>query len=215
MTVQEALNKATEGGYHISGSDGMDTDYEGATNDYSAWTRKDNKSSFLVPTEETFLDPQFWQALGRALGWSEACDLAISCRHGEEECQSCRGSSWMYQWHCFIQALADGNTPEAFFAHLTSSPTRSSETKHRHQAGTDRPRRACLSLITAETRQHAQRLCDEAARAQQEAHAAIRLAQCTRQRRQSEHVERGLWREHCGVQCSTPERVLTHAFPAV
>ena len=53
MTVQEALNKATEGGYHIYGSDGMDTDYEGATNDYSAWTRKDNESSFIVPTEET------------------------------------------------------------------------------------------------------------------------------------------------------------------
>jgi hypothetical protein len=27
----------------------------------------------------------------------------------------------MYQWHCFIQALADGSTPEAFFAHLSAS----------------------------------------------------------------------------------------------
>src|SRR5207244_9197430 len=110
MTVQEALNKATEGGYHIYGSDGMDTDYEGATNDYSAWTRKDNESSFLVPTEETFLDPQFWQALGCALGWSEGCDFALIGGHEEEEGQSYRGSSWMYQWHCFIQALADGKT---------------------------------------------------------------------------------------------------------
>src|SRR5207244_5609552 len=172
MTVQEALNKATEGGYHISGSDGMDTDYEGATNDYSAWTRKDNASSFLVPTEETFLDPQFWQALGRALGWSEVCDLALIGVPGEEEGQHCRGSYWMYQWHCFIQALADGNTPEAFFAHLISSPTMSSEKKNRHQAGKAHLHRSCLFLITAETRQHAQRLCDEAARAQQEAQAA-------------------------------------------
>jgi hypothetical protein len=124
MTIQEALNKATEGGYHIHGSDGMDTDYEGATNDYSAWTRKDNESSFIVPTEETFLDPRFWQALGRAFGWSEVCDLAITCVHGEEECQSCRGYYWMYQWHCFIQALADGNPSDTFFAHLTSSQTR-------------------------------------------------------------------------------------------
>ena len=60
MTIAEVLNTATEGGYHIYGADGMDTDYEGATNDYSAWTRKDNASTFLVPTEETFLDPQFW-----------------------------------------------------------------------------------------------------------------------------------------------------------
>jgi hypothetical protein len=129
MTIEEALNKATEGGYHIYGSDGMETYYEGATNDYSAWTRKDNESSFLVPIEETFLDPQFWQALGRTLGWSAACDLAITCVHGEEEWQSCRGYYWMYQWHCFIQAIAHGNTPEAFFAHLTSPQTMSSGKK--------------------------------------------------------------------------------------
>jgi hypothetical protein len=41
----------------------------------------------------------------------------------------------MYQWHCFIQAIADGNTPEVFFAHLTSSQTRSSGQKHQHQGG--------------------------------------------------------------------------------
>jgi hypothetical protein len=51
MTIQEALNKATEGGYHVQGSDGMDTYYEGASNEYSAWTRKDNESSFVVPVE--------------------------------------------------------------------------------------------------------------------------------------------------------------------
>jgi hypothetical protein len=121
MTIQEALNTATEGGYHIYGSDGMDTFYEGANSEYSVWTRKDNESSFLVPTEETFLDPKFWQALGRTLDWSERCDLAITCVHGEEECSRCRGYYWMYQWHRFIQALANGNTPEAFFQHLPFS----------------------------------------------------------------------------------------------
>ena len=126
MTIQEALNKANEGGYHIYGSDGMDTYYEGANSEYSVWTRKDNESSFIVLTEKTFLDPQFWQALARALGWREGCDLAITCVHGEAEGQRCRGYYWMYQWHCFIQALAEGNTPDAFFAHLPSSQTRSS-----------------------------------------------------------------------------------------
>jgi hypothetical protein len=121
MTIEEAINKANEGGYHIYGSDGMDTYYEGANSEYSVWTRKDNESSFIVLTEKTFLDPQFWQALGRALGWSEVCDLSISCAHRHEECQRCRGYYWMYQWHCFIQALAEGNTPEVFFNHLTSS----------------------------------------------------------------------------------------------
>ena len=121
MLIQEARNKAAEGGYHIHGSDGMDTDYEGANREFSLWTRKDNKSSFMVPVEETFLDPRFWQALGHTLGWSAVCDLAIICVHGEEESRRCRGYYWMYQWHCFIQAIAYGHTPEAFFARLTSS----------------------------------------------------------------------------------------------
>jgi hypothetical protein len=123
MTIQEAINKATEGGYHIHGSDGMETYYEGANSDFSVWTRKDNESSFLVPMEETFLDPRFWQTLGRALGWSEACDLFITCVQGHEEYRRYHGYYWMYQWHCFIQEIANGKTPEVFFAHLTSSPT--------------------------------------------------------------------------------------------
>ena len=59
MTVQEVIAQAVEGGYHIYGSDGMDTLYEGANSEFSAWTRIDNKSSFMIPTEETFLDPGF------------------------------------------------------------------------------------------------------------------------------------------------------------
>jgi hypothetical protein len=123
MTIEEVLKKATEGGYHINGSDGTETSYIGANDEYSAWTRTDNDSSFMVPVEETLLDPRFWQALGRTLGWGEVCDLAITCVHGAEECQSCRGYYWMYQWHCLIQALAHGDTLEAFFAHLTFSQT--------------------------------------------------------------------------------------------
>ena len=185
MTVQEALNKANEGGYHIYGSDGMDTLYEGANSEYSVWTRKDNESSFIVLTEKTFLDPQFWQALGRALGWNEACDLAISCVHGHEECQCCRGSYWMYQWHCFIQALADGNTPEAFFAHLTSSQRRSSGEKNRHKAGKPHLHRSFLFLVAEEARQRSQHICEEAAVVQEVAKDMVQLTRLARQRRWS------------------------------
>ena len=137
MTIQEAINKANEGGYHMHGSDGMATSYDGATNEFSAWTRKDNLSTFLVPTEETFLDPKFWQALGCALGWSEECNLAILCRHQEEEGQRYRGYYWMFQWFRFIQVLADGNTPEAFFAPLPSAQRLASETTNPPQAARD------------------------------------------------------------------------------
>jgi hypothetical protein len=121
MTIQEAVNTAVAGGYHIHGSDGIATVYTGANSEYSAWTRTDNHSSFMVPVHETFLDPAFWQALGRALGWEEACELALTCVHGHEECRQCHTYYWMYQWHCFIQQIAHGHTPDAFFASLSYS----------------------------------------------------------------------------------------------
>ena len=118
MTIQEAVNTAVEGGYHIHGSDGVATVYTGASSEYSAWTRTDNHSSFMVPVQETFLDSTFWRALGRALGWEDHCELVIICVHGHEECRRCHGYYWMYQWHCFIQAIAQEHTPDAFFASL-------------------------------------------------------------------------------------------------
>ena len=116
--IQEAVNTAVEGGYHLYGSDGMATVYAGANSEYSAWTRTDNHSSFMVSVHETFLDPAFWRALGRALGWEEACDLVMTCVHGHAECRRCYSYYWMYQWHCFIQHLAHGHPPDTFFASL-------------------------------------------------------------------------------------------------
>jgi hypothetical protein len=181
MTIQEAMNKAVEGGYHIHGSDGTETDYEGTNGAFSLWTRTDNASSFMIPMEETYLDPRFWQALGRALGWSEVCDLAITCVHGEEECQRCRGYYWMYQWHCFIQAIADGRTPAAFFAQLPSSQTK--ENGHQPEASKDPLHPSLFLLIAEESRQHAQHICEEAAGAQEVAKDIVRMSRLARHRR--------------------------------
>jgi hypothetical protein len=126
MSIPEAIQTAIAGGYHIPGSDGGVTSYSGANNEFSAWTRTDNQSSFLVPVQETFLDPAFWRALGRVLGWDTPCDLTITCTHGDVECQRCHGSSWMYHWHCFIQHLANGHPPDAFFARLPMPQWRNS-----------------------------------------------------------------------------------------
>jgi hypothetical protein len=126
MTIPEAIHTAIAGGYQIAGADGGAIAYSGANNEYSVWTRTDTQSSFLVPVQETFLDPAFWHALGWALGWDAPCDLAITCVHGDAECRRCHGTYWMYQWHCFIQHLADGHTPDTFFARLPdpSAPRR-------------------------------------------------------------------------------------------
>jgi len=180
MTITEALDNAVSGGYHMDGLDGMETDYAGANSAFTAWTRTDNASTFQVAVEETFLDPRFWQALGRALGWSAMCDRALLCVHGEEEYERCRGSFWMYQWHRFIQALAEGNPPDAFFASLPSSQRMASGTPYRHQAGRAHPHRFCPLLSATATRQHcqatrqhSQHLCGEAAGAQERARERI------------------------------------------
>ena len=115
MTIAEAMHKATQKGYHLKGSDGMETYYEGANSEFSLWTRKDNESSFMVAVEETFLDPAFWQALGCAL------DIDGVSSHGE----------WKNLWHQFIEHLSNGDTPQAFFQHLASP----SQTSHRGECG--------------------------------------------------------------------------------
>ena len=191
MTIQEAVNKATEGGYHIHGADGIATSYIGANDEYSAWTRTDNESSFMVPVEETFLDPRFWQALGRTLGWSERCDLVITCVHGHEEWRQCRGYYWMFQLHCFIQAIAEGNTPEDFFAHLTSSQMMSSGTEHQPQAGQEYLHRSFLFLLAEEIRQHSQHVCEEAAVAQEVAKDMVQMSRLARERRRGCDVLHG------------------------
>jgi hypothetical protein len=186
MTIQEVINKAVEGGYHIHGSDGTETFYEGATSEFSAWTRTDNESSFMIPTEETFLDLHFWQALGQALAWSEACHLAITCTQGHEECQRCRGYYWTFQWHRFIQALADGNTPAAFFAPLPSSPPMASG--NQHQAGRDPSLERAFQRVS-EIQQKFEHIYTSAQRAYTKAHLAQQTAQATRaQCQQTRHI---------------------------
>jgi hypothetical protein len=83
----------------------------------------DSRAFHFVAADEASGLPRFWQALGRTLGWQDSCALSISCEHGYEECRRCHGVYWMHQWRCFIQAIADGNTPEVFFANLPASPT--------------------------------------------------------------------------------------------
>jgi hypothetical protein len=131
MTIQEAVTKATQGGYHINGADGMDTEYVDANSEYSVWTRKDNDSSFIVPVAETFLDPHFWLALGRALGWEQAVRTVHAVENGRPTIVTRAGQQWLSHWHCFIDHLAEGHTPDAFFDTLTAPPTSESQEQAR------------------------------------------------------------------------------------
>jgi hypothetical protein len=90
MTIQEALTKAREGGYqhefkhHEPGLRAVVVGLYGFS---------------TIQVDDFFLDPDFWRALGRTLGW-----------HYERV--------WRGQWQRFIDHLAQGKTPESFFTHL-------------------------------------------------------------------------------------------------
>lgn len=74
----------------------------------------------FVDVPNCFLDPLFWQALGKSLG------LKSEIRYGKCSHPDCDGSgcekpntgNWKYQWHRFIDHLASGGTPEKFFEGL-------------------------------------------------------------------------------------------------
>jgi hypothetical protein len=52
-----------------------------------------------IRVDDIFLDPHFWRALGRTLGW-----------HHERV--------WTGYWQGFIDHVAQGKTPESFFTNL-------------------------------------------------------------------------------------------------
>ena len=94
----------------------------------------------MIPVHDTFLDPAFWHALGRALGWDALCALVITCVHAQQECRRADGAYWMYQWHCFIQHIAEGDPPDAFFARLPTPRPCNAPRPHgrrRRQSGDD------------------------------------------------------------------------------
>lgn len=57
----------------------------------------------------TFLDPYFWQSFGKAMGWSFIGTSDIPQTHKPQ---------WYYEWHKFIDHLAEGKSIESYFEKL-------------------------------------------------------------------------------------------------
>ena len=92
MTIQQAIEKAREGGWERPAPceiEGIEVYHKG----------------------DTLLDPLFWQSLGKAMGW-KWCPF----RHYPHTVECVE---WIVQWHCFIDHLAEGKTAESFFETLT------------------------------------------------------------------------------------------------
>ncbi len=108
MHIEQAIKDAAAAGY-AERKDSMETG--------TAW-----RNRFL-------LDPAFWQALGKARGWERRTPVCIfdgdmsQFTGFDEKCPSCGRElthplTWKYQWHCFIDHLAEGKDAESFFAEL-------------------------------------------------------------------------------------------------
>lgn len=107
MTIQQAIEKAIEGGWKHP--------FTGLP-------------AFRAPTEEwlkenwrkyahIFLDPLFWQSLGKAMGWKMVNDFSgEQCvrQHGNCTDMDCN-PEWKYMWHRFIDHLAEGKDAKSFF----------------------------------------------------------------------------------------------------
>ena len=121
MTIQQAIEKAIEGGYDVQFSEaaGLPTVYV--------------KDGYQVDVAVILLDPLFWQSLGKAMGWEncERCEkpfekhqgylCVIQLKEGQvttADVKTFRDQNWKVQWHRFIDHLADGGSAESFFENL-------------------------------------------------------------------------------------------------
>lgn len=139
MTIKQAIEKAIEGGYH-RGQIGTSPIVE-INCDFAITETKGERNHYGLAW--VWLDPLFWQSLGKAMGWGDEmvcidetghpkewgyyfhCPVCGEIVHGErQECPSeCETDyppieSWKYHWHRFIDHLAEGKDAESFFSNL-------------------------------------------------------------------------------------------------
>ncbi len=96
MTIEQAIKKAIEGGYKRIPSDfslGFENGYLINYGDCGQ-----------VWLEAILLDPQFWQCLGKAMGWQMVREW--------------EGRYWKKYWHRFIDHLAENKSIDSFFKEL-------------------------------------------------------------------------------------------------
>ena len=85
----------------------------------------------IISIYEAFLDPLFWQSLGKALGWEgEHCYVTFEHQEYAVEDESSQidlpeneetrhyEPIWLYHQHRLIDHLSAGKSPEEFFGEL-------------------------------------------------------------------------------------------------
>ena len=92
--INEAIKKAIEAGYD-----------------------NQNARYYQLPgfddPKPVFLDPDFWECLGKSLGWS--MDAHNTDGH---LCIKCDANGWKRHWHQFIDHLTKRKEPAEFFKNI-------------------------------------------------------------------------------------------------
>jgi hypothetical protein len=101
--IEQAIKEAVDKG----GFEARKLDY---LLSYSAL--KGTGTEYIAMKNTVLLDPFFWQALGKARGWSE---LKMPNRSPIGQYEE---GSWFSHWHRFIDHLAEGKDAESFFKDL-------------------------------------------------------------------------------------------------
>ena len=105
MSINEAIKKAIEGGW-----------FPKATRLQFVFEERGHVEVF--EDYHIFLDPLFWQALGKSLGWSE--ENEYKCRRSPAyNWQTIRRSGWHAKWIELIDHLAEGKDAESWFGEIS------------------------------------------------------------------------------------------------
>lgn len=121
--MEKAIKLAIEGGYKWKKSSNFRINGQEIIwrNEAGSWIEQ-------LLREQLLLDPLFWQALGKSLGWEEHGDeyrlKGYMKMHKDGSVTSDLRSvweGWQYAWHRFIDHLAEGKDAESFFTTLLSS----------------------------------------------------------------------------------------------
>ena len=141
--MKNAITKAIEGGYgdwlaeryfsptelakfkgfidRYSNPKGFEFYFEGVKRTYpNHWAMTTNTAGGIILTSSEITNhAEFWQALGKAMGWENGADLdsrwdyvkGKTTYHYFNDC-------WEFYWHRFIDHLAEGKAAESFFKEM-------------------------------------------------------------------------------------------------
>lgn len=100
MTLQQAIEKAIKAGY--SRPNGSFSLPMKLNDEFDIWE---------YDTNAILLDPEFWKALGKSMGWDKKL-------HKDFRLYSEVLPNWQYYWLGLIKHLAAGNSIESYFESL-------------------------------------------------------------------------------------------------